>query len=87
MNIHLRNLNYYVNLRRRDRATVSISSWRSNYAMVVYSNTSNGLETTQVNKEMARIGYSEIVKLQRKIAKANGKAPNKELSRFTISDK
>lgn len=29
-------INYYVNFKRRDKATISVSSWRSNSSIVVF---------------------------------------------------
>jgi hypothetical protein len=78
-------INYYVNLRHRDRVTIAVSSWRSNSAKVVYTQTSNGLETIPVNKELARNGYYDGIKsLQKKIEKMNENAPSGEFKKFVV---
>lgn len=78
-------INYYLYLKGRDKVTVSISSWRSNSVMPIFLEAELGLETERTNKELARKCYdNKIAPLQKKIEKGNGKAPNKELSKFTI---
>ena len=78
-------INYFLYLKGRDKVSVSVSSWRSNSVMSIYLESELGLETEHTNKELAReCYYNKIVPLQKKIEKGNGKAPNKELSKFTI---
>lgn len=78
-------ITYLVHLRHRDRVTISVSSWRTNNTKLIYSNTSNGLETTHVNREMAQSGYYDGIKsLQKKIEKMNGKAPSGDFKNFIL---
>ncbi len=78
-------INYYVNLRHRDRVTISVSSWRSNGAKIIYTQTSNGLETIPVNKELANYGYYDGIKsLQKKIEKTDINAPKGDLKNFVV---
>ena len=78
-------INYFVNFKKRDRATISISSWRVNYGMVVFTETAHELEIPNTNKVIAREGYYKGVKaLQQKIAKMNGNAPTGDLKNFVV---
>lgn len=76
-------INYYVDTRRSDVASLSISSWRTGKSLILNNKRAN--ESVNDNKEIARKFYNRnIVPLQRKIEK--GKLSKRVIDDFTIKE-
>lgn len=76
---------YFVNFKKRDKAIITVSSWRVNFGMDIFKEKAHDLEVPNTNKIIAREGYDKGVKaLQQKIAKMKGNSPTGDLKYFVV---